>query len=65
MIVYGVGGVAETGIEPPMTWSWESPEEGLMLSTLVDPWLLYPSTAARAGWAHVRTLASVALVATA
>ena len=25
-----------------MTWSWENPEVGYMLSTLVDPWLLYP-----------------------
>ncbi len=25
-----------------MTWSWENPEDGYMLSTLIDPWLLYP-----------------------
>ena len=25
-----------------MTWSWENREEGYMLSTLIDPWLLYP-----------------------
>ncbi len=25
-----------------MTWSWENNAEGYMLSTLMDPWLLYP-----------------------
>jgi len=42
VMVYGV--VAERGIgnEPPMTWSWENLDEGYMLSTLIDPWLLYP-----------------------
>ena len=42
VMVYGF--VKETGIgkEPPMTWSWENPEVGYMLSTLMDPWLLYP-----------------------
>lgn len=41
-MVYGF--VEERGIgnEPPMTWSWENPEVGYMLSTLMDPWLLYP-----------------------
>jgi len=42
VMVYGT--VKERGIgkEPPMTWSWENLEEGYMLSTLIDPWLLYP-----------------------
>jgi choline dehydrogenase-like flavoprotein len=42
VMVYGF--VKEKGIgnEPPMTWSWENPEAGFMLSTLMDPWLLYP-----------------------
>jgi choline dehydrogenase-like flavoprotein len=41
-MVYGF--VKERGIgnEPPMTWSWENLETGYMLSTLIDPWLLYP-----------------------
>lgn len=30
------------GHDPPMTWSWENQEAGYMLSTLIDPWLLYP-----------------------
>lgn len=42
VMVYGF--VKERGIgnEPPMTWSWENPRDGYMLSTLIDPWLLYP-----------------------
>lgn len=42
VMVYGF--VKERGIgnEPPMTWSWENQEDGYMLSTLIDPWLLYP-----------------------
>ncbi len=42
VMVYGI--VKESGIgnEPPMTWSWEDREAGYMLSTLMDPWLLYP-----------------------
>ncbi len=42
VMVYGF--VKERGIgnEPPMTWSWENDDEGYMLSTLMDPWLLYP-----------------------
>jgi choline dehydrogenase-like flavoprotein len=49
VMVYGVGKEKGTGYEPPMTWSWENPEEGYMLSTLTDPWLLYPMGAARVG----------------
>ena len=42
VMVYGF--IKERGIgnEPPMTWSWENLETGYMLSTLIDPWLLYP-----------------------
>jgi len=42
VMVYGF--IKERGIgnEPPMTWSWENREVGYMLSTLIDPWLLYP-----------------------
>ena len=42
VMVYGFGKDPGTGKEPPMTWSWENDEEGYMLSTLTDPWLLYP-----------------------
>src|SRR5215216_4918231 len=42
VMVYGTINGKGIGEEPPMTWSWENPEEGYMLSTLMDPWLLYP-----------------------
>jgi choline dehydrogenase-like flavoprotein len=32
-----------------MTWSWENDADGYMLSTLIDPWLLYPLIAAQIG----------------
>ena len=42
VMVYGTIARSGIGNEPPMTWSWENLEEGYMLSTLIDPWLLYP-----------------------
>ncbi len=42
VMVYGVVKDRGIGNEPPMTWSWENLDEGYMLSTLMDPWLLYP-----------------------
>jgi choline dehydrogenase-like flavoprotein len=42
VMVYGTIAGHGNGKEPPMTWSWENLEEGYMLSTLIDPWLLYP-----------------------
>jgi len=42
VMVYGTIAGHGIGKEPPMTWSWENLEEGYMLSTLIDPWLLYP-----------------------
>ncbi len=42
VMVYGTIKDRGIGLEPPMTWSWENLEEGYMLSTLIDPWLLYP-----------------------
>lgn len=41
-MVYGFIKGKGTGTEPPMTWSWENADDGYMLSTLIDPWLLYP-----------------------
>ena len=41
-MVYGTIEGRGIGEEPPMTWSWENLEQGYMLSTLIDPWLLYP-----------------------
>jgi choline dehydrogenase-like flavoprotein len=49
VMIYGVGPEKGTGKEPPMTWSWENPDAGYMLSTLTDPWLMYPLAAVRKG----------------
>lgn len=49
-MVYGFTRAPGTGREPPMTWSWENPADGYMLSTLTDPWLLYPTAAVRRGF---------------
>ena len=48
-MVYGFSPERGTGYDPPMTWSWENLNEGYMLSTLVDPWLLYPMITALKG----------------
>jgi choline dehydrogenase-like flavoprotein len=48
-MIYGVTREKGIGKEPPMSWSWENPDAGYMLSTLTDPWLLYPLAAARKG----------------
>jgi choline dehydrogenase-like flavoprotein len=42
VMVYGFAKERGIGNEPPMTWSWENDDDGYMLSTLMDPWLLYP-----------------------
>jgi choline dehydrogenase-like flavoprotein len=58
VMVYGAGREKGTGKEPPMTWSWDNSDAGYMLSTLTDPWLLYPLAAIRKGigpflqWLH-------------
>ncbi len=49
VMVYGIGGELGIGKEPPMTWSWENLDEGYMLSTLMDPWLMYPLINLRKG----------------
>ena len=55
VMVYGF--VKEQGIghEPPMTWAWENQEAGYMLSTLIDPWLLYPLINALKGLRYALT----------
>ncbi len=55
LMVYGFVGEAGTGREPPMTWSYEDVNAGYMLSTLVDPWLLYPIMAALKSPGHALT----------
>lgn len=44
-MVYGVsakGSAPPQGSDPPMTWSAVDDELGVMYSTLIDPWLMYP-----------------------
>jgi choline dehydrogenase-like flavoprotein len=41
-MVYGVINERGIGNEPPMTWAYADDEIGYMLSTLIDPWLMYP-----------------------
>jgi choline dehydrogenase-like flavoprotein len=48
-MVYGFAKECGIGHEPPMTWAWENQEAGYMLSTLVDPWLLFPLITALKG----------------
>lgn len=45
LVVYGLGPGPGNALEPPMTWFWEDPAAGVMISPLVDPWLLYPVVA--------------------
>lgn len=42
LMVYGVAAGPTQGHEPPMTYTYEDLEQGYLLSTLVDPWLMYP-----------------------
>ncbi len=42
VIVYGSGQKPGNGDDPPMTYAWENVEDGYLLSTLADPWLMYP-----------------------
>ena len=55
LILYGAIGTPGNGQEPPMTYAWENLEDGYMLSTLVDPWLMYPLITARKGWRYPLT----------
>ena len=45
-MVCGITREKGTGEEPPMTWAYANDEIGYMLSTLIDPWLLFPMMAA-------------------
>jgi len=49
-MVYGLSRHRGTGLEPPMTWSYEDSDAGFMLSTLTDPCLMYPLAAIRKGF---------------
>ncbi len=41
-MVYGTAPFDGTGYDPPMTWSCADPDLGVLYSTLIDPWLMYP-----------------------
>ncbi len=41
-MVYGLAPFRGNGTDPPMTWSAADDELGVLYSTLIDPWLMYP-----------------------
>ena len=55
VMVYGHLYDEGMGSDPPMTWSATDDELGVMYSTLLDPWLLYPVIMARHGLARPLT----------
>src|SRR5690606_5254993 len=52
VMVYGHAPYKGIGHEPPMTWSYADDELGVLFSTLIDPWLMYPIIMARKGPAY-------------
>jgi choline dehydrogenase-like flavoprotein len=48
-MVYGLSPDKGMGHDPPMTWSCADDELGVLYSTLVDPWLMYPIIMTRKG----------------
>jgi choline dehydrogenase-like flavoprotein len=42
VMVYGLAPFRGIGEDPPMTWSCPDDELGVLYSTLIDPWLMYP-----------------------
>jgi choline dehydrogenase-like flavoprotein len=42
IMVYGHAPYQGIGREPPMTWSCADDDLGVLYSTLIDPWLMYP-----------------------
>jgi choline dehydrogenase-like flavoprotein len=55
VMVYGHAPYKGIGEEPPMTWSYEDQGLGVMYSTLIDPWLVYPLIMATKGPAYSLT----------
>ncbi len=70
VMVYGVSKEQGTAFEPPMTVGYSDPEQGYMLSTLIDPWILYPIMATLKGpryaltWRHYRRTIGVMIKVT-
>jgi choline dehydrogenase-like flavoprotein len=54
-MVYGLAAGKGMGHDPPMTWSFPDDELGVLYSTLVDPWLMYPIIMTRKGPAYPLT----------
>jgi choline dehydrogenase-like flavoprotein len=56
LMVYGDSAADGMGGDPPMTWSAPDDDLGVLYSTLIDPWLMYPimlalkRPAAALGW---------------
>jgi choline dehydrogenase-like flavoprotein len=48
-MVYGHAPFSGMGSDPPMTWSAPDDELGVLYSTLIDPWLMYPIILASKG----------------
>ena len=49
VMVYALSPDKGMGHDPPMTWSYPDDELGVLYSTLVDPWLMYPIIMTRKG----------------
>lgn len=49
VMVYGLAPFGGIGEDPPMTWSCPDHELGVLYSTLIDPWLMYPIIMAMKG----------------
>lgn len=55
VMVYGLAPYKGIGSDPPMTWSFADDELGVLYSTLIDPWLMYPIILMRKGPAYPLT----------
>lgn len=55
VMMYGAARIHGNGHEPPMTYAWANDEVGYLLSTLIDPWLMYPLITALKGWRYPLT----------
>jgi choline dehydrogenase-like flavoprotein len=55
VMVYGHAPFKGLGNDPPMTWSYPDDELGVLFSTLIDPWLMYPLILVRKGPAYPLT----------
>jgi choline dehydrogenase-like flavoprotein len=54
-MVYGHAPFPGMGNDPPMTWSAADDELGVLYSTLIDPWLMYPIIMAARAPRHALT----------